>query len=822
MLLKNHNKTAVIVEHTSLTYAQLLTAAREMADLIPASRERVMIYSENRPKWISACYACWIKDCTVVPVDYMAAWEEVLHIATDCTPAVILCSAQCRPTLDPVLEQLDYQPNVLIFEELVVPGTADPEPIEYKDGEQTALLIYTSGTTGPPKGVMLSFTNILANIDAVSHGVPIYTPNERVLMLLPLHHIFPLLGTMVTPLYVGATIAMSPSLQSEDVIRTLQKNKVTILIGVPRLYKLIISAVLLKIRANKAASLLFKAAEKIQNRAFSKLLFTSVHKKFGGHLTYLVSGGAALDPAVGQAFTTLGFEVLEGYGMTEAAPMITFTRPGEVHIGSVGAALPGTAIQIRKGEILAKGKNIMQGYWNNPAATKEAFSDGWLLTGDIGYLDEQARLFITGRKKEILVTSSGKNINPLILEQQLEASSPLIREAGIFLKDDLIQALIRPDLVAAREQGVSDLDAFFRAQVIAPFNQSVSSYQRIMQYTLVDEELPKTRLSKLKRFQLPDMAANRSVQKKTAHHPDWQEYSLIREYIESICATSLHPDDHLEIDLAMDSLDKVGLLVFLKNTFGVDIDETRLMTLQTPKKISAFVRDKKARVRVETINWQKILKEQKNLMLPSTWPTTVVLKNLSKVLFKCYFSLKGEGRENIPETPCILAPNHQSYFDGLFIASQLSNRFIRKTFFYAKEKHLKNKWIRSFADHHNVIVLDIHSDVKSSLQKAATLLRNGNNLMIFPEGTRTLDGTMGEFKKTFAILSKELNIPVVPVTINGAFEALPSGSLFPKPFKRISVTFQKPVFPTESHTYESIKAQVMDTINACLVPKKPC
>jgi len=187
---------------------------------------------------------------------------------------------------------------------------------------------------------------------------------------------------------------------------------------------------------------------------------------------------------------------------------------------------------------------------------------------------------------------------------------------------------------------------------------------------------------------------------------------------------------------------------------------------------------------------------------------------------RCYFRFRTEGRENIPDTPCILAPNHQSFIDGLLVAAGLKNALMQRTCFYAKAKHLQNRWLRFLADRNNVVIMDINADVRESIQRVATLLASGRNVIIFPEGTRTPDGAVGEFKKTFAILSKELNVPVVPVAIRGAFEALPAGSILPRPFQRISVRFQPPVFPHD-HTYESLKDLVRQKVGECLSETPP-
>ncbi len=815
MLLADHHKVALILPDRSLTYNQLLTAVHGYASLFAEGTERVLIFSENRPEWVYALYAAWCNQSTVIPVDYLATTDEVAFIVNDCRPQVFFCSQERKALLEEVLAGLDYMPQLLVFEELQPTQETETSPIELIDSQATALLIYTSGTTGSPKGVMLSFENLLANVEAVTIGTPIYSRDERVLMLLPLHHILPLLGTIVMPFWIGATVALSPSLLAEDIVRTLQNNQITIIIGVPRLYRLIMKSIQDKIAASIIATLLFRLAEKASSPKLSRLLFGSVHKKFGGHLKYLVCGGAALDPVVGTQFTTLGFEILEGYGMTETAPMITFTRPGQVKIGSAGTAMSCTTIEIRDGEIVVAGKNVMQGYWNRLEETAEVLKDGWLSTGDLGYLDSKGRLFVTGRKKEIIVLSNGKNINPVLIEQDLEARYSAISEAGIFLKDDILQAVIRPNLAVLREQGIAGMDDYFRWQVIDRYNQSVSPSKRILNFTLVEDELPKTRLSKLKRFQLPTLVETRQKCKQEAAPPEGEEYQIIKAFIETQTARSIGADDHLEIDAALDSLDKVSLLVFLYKTFGVKIAEDQLMLHPTLRQLSAFIAENKEKIEVEQINWSDILRERPASALPHTWYTTNLIKNLSRILFTCYFRFRTEGNENIPATPCILAPNHQSFMDGLLVAATLKNSLMQRTYFYAKAKHVHNRWLRFLADRNNIVIIDINTDVRESIQKVAALLQSGKNIMIFPEGTRTLNGALGEFKKTFAILSKELGVPVVPVTIDGAYEALPAGSILPRPFRKVSVRFSPPVFP-QDHTYESIRDQVYEKVKECL------
>ncbi|MGE5436819.1 MAG: 1-acyl-sn-glycerol-3-phosphate acyltransferase, partial [Syntrophothermus sp.] len=284
-------------------------------------------------------------------------------------------------------------------------------------------------------------------------------------------------------------------------------------------------------------------------------------------------------------------------------------------------------------------------------------------------------------------------------------------------------------------------------------------------------------------------------EKKKIKEPEFQEYIVIRDFLKEQKQSEISPDDHLEIDLALDSLDKVNLQVFLESTFGVEVKDDIFNNNPTVEKLSNFMKEKKNKIAVETVKWAEILREKVDLKLPKSWFTQNLFKNTSKVFFKTYFRIKGEGIENIPQGPFILAPNHQSFFDGMFVSVFLKNKIFKNTYFYAKEKHVKHPLLKALASRNNIVVMDINKDLKQSLQKLAEILKKKKNIIIFPEGTRSRTGALGEFKKFFAILSKEFNVPVVPVSIKGANYALPKGKIFPRPWKKIEVKFHKPVYP---------------------------
>lgn len=818
VFVKASKKTAFVWQDAGISYEKLLRHICFYETLFNGREaQKVAIFSGNRPEWAYVFLAAWKKDAIPVPIDFMAPAEEVAYILNDCRPEVVFCSAETARTMVRVRELLDYGIQVHVFEDQNYDADAFPaEEIDAPDASRTAAIIYTSGTTGSPKGVMLAFDNILANIEAVTGAIPIYSEHRNVMMLLPLHHIFPLLGTLLAPLYVGATIALASAPTSEAMIAILQKNKISIMIGVPRLYVAIRKGVMGQVNKHFLTRSLFKLAEAFDSSIVSKAIFKKVHQKFGGHLKYLVCGGAKMDEDAARDFKTLGFEMLEGFGMTEAGPMITFTRPGHWKIGSAGQPMPDLEVKIKDGEIIARGRNIMQGYYNRPEETRAVLKHGWLYTGDTGHIDDEGFIHVTGRSKDILVLSSGKNINPEEIEKKIGDLSDCVAEVGVFMKNDTLQAAIYPDFIKLREKGVLNIRDLFRWEVIDRYNRSAASYKKVTNFILLKEELPKTRLGKIQRFKLASTAGDLSSEKKrTRPDPQFQEYQVIRNFLKEQTNTDIHPDDHIEMDLALDSLDKVSLQAFLHSTFGINIQEDIFLQHPTVEKLSLFMKAKKSRLTVEAVRWAEIFKEKVDLTLPRNCFTQNLFKNVSRLFFSLYFRMKAEGTENLPEGPFILASNHQSFFDGLFVSIHLRNKVMKNTYFYAKEKHIRGRWLKSIAHRNNVIIMNVNRDLKQSLQKLAEVLKKGKNIMIFPEGTRTRTGSIGHFKKTFAILSRELNVPVVPVSIKGAFEALPRGSFIPRPWKKIKVKFHKPIFP-EGRSYEALRELVHQTLSADL------
>jgi len=552
MFLKDHNKIAMILKDQKINYAQLIKNVNSYSSLLPSENlSKVAIFSETRFEWVYSFYATLLKKAVAVPIDYLSSADDVAFILNDCKPEVIFYSNGTKEVCEKAIVQLNHKIEKINLDEIKIEESKVDATFPEPDPNKTAVIIYTSGTTGSPKGVMLSYDNLLVNIEAVTTDVNVYTSDDLVMVLLPLHHIFPLMGTLVIPLSIGGTIAFSPSMASEDIMATLQHG-ITIIIGVPRLYNLIRKGIKDKIDKSAIAKLLFRIAEKKNSLSFSRKIFGSVQKKFGGHIKYMVSGGAALDKEVAKDYLTLGFEILEGFGMTECAPMITFTRPGKVLPGSAGQPLKTNEVKIVDGEIMNRGRNVMQGYYNRPEETAAILKDGWLYTGDLGYLDDDNRIFITGRKKEIIVLSNGKNINPEEIENKIQSMTEVITEIGVFEKQDMLHAVIYPDYQKAKELGIENVEEMIKWQVIDKYNQSVTPYKKVMKFSLIKEPLPRTRLLKLKRFLFPKLEMISKEKLESIVEPDFQEYILIKDFLKQQKEMTIHPSDHLEIDLGLD------------------------------------------------------------------------------------------------------------------------------------------------------------------------------------------------------------------------------------------------------------------------------
>jgi long-chain acyl-CoA synthetase len=342
----------------------------------------------------------------------------------------------------------------------------------------------------------------------------------------------------------------------------------------------------------------------------------------------------------------------------------------------------------------------------------------------------------------------------------------------------------------------------------------------VARLTLATEELPRTRLGKLRRHQLQPIAeriAQLSAEPARASAASDTVVARLSAFFARQHHRPVEAASRLEADLGIDSLGRVELSVFVERAFGVAIPETRLAEFATVGDLARFVAQYKKETETSAeISWTEILHPKKRPTLPRSSIWHRLLVHFSRVAVRVFFRIKARGSERLPPEPFILAPNHQSYLDGLFVSAYLRPRAVLRTLFYAKERHVRKWWLKFLARRSNTIVMNPKEGFLGSLQKLAAGLKRGNNLIIFPEGTRSRDGALGPFKDSYAILARELDVPVVPVVIDGAHAVLPAGRRFPNLLRRISITYLDPVRPSEGERPASFNARVRALIQEAL------
>lgn len=815
IFVKDYNKTAIIYDDREYSYKEVILSAKSFSERINIKKEdRVIIFMENRPELLFSFLGIWNKQGTCVCLDGGFSGEELTYYIKDCEPKYIFTSKVNYEAAVKGLELAGMRNSVeiLIVDDIPIDYTGDDLTIEIEDKYFVSLILYTSGTTGNPKGVMLMFDNILINMEGLDE-YKMFRTTDRVLALLPMHHIFPLLGAGVVPLGKGSTIVFLKEVSSQAMVEALQKYKITFIIGVPKLWEMLHKKIMEKINGGKITKLIFKLAEKINNKNFSRKIFKKVHDGFGGNIRFFVSGGSKLDPQVSRDFLTLGIDVCEGYGLTETSPMISFTPTDEVVPGSAGKILTGVTVKIADdGEILAKGRNVMKGYYGRPDATAEVIDkDGWFHTGDLGEIKD-GLLYVTGRKKEMIVLSNGKNINPIEIEQWIMANTDLIKEMAIMDYEDKLTAVIYPDFYKLHEEGITNITETFKKGVVDKYNKQAASYKKVLDVKIVQEELPKTKIGKIRRFMLKDVINKKEEKVQNIVEPSTEEYKNISAFLKSIKNKPIIPNAHLELDLGLDSLDTVELLSHIEGTFGVKIDEQTFVEYCTVEKLAEYVEKHSNEMMNDTkMDWKEILSKDTEGELPKSNRIGKIIKFILKPAFAFFIKVKKEGLENIEKNePVIFAGNHQSFLDGFIVNQAVPNSVLDKTYYFADIKHFRKGYMKFMGENSNIIFVDINKNLVNSLQMLSKALRSGKNIVIFPEGTRTRDGKINNFKKFFAILSKELNIPIVPFVIDGAYEAYPPSSKYPKGGD-VKVKFLEKIYPSDM-SYEEITERVYNTI----------
>lgn len=824
----DRNKVAVIFHNKEYTYKEIIKGIKYYATLFKIERDdKVVITMENRPEMIYAIFSIWENIGTSIVLDSGYTPEQFAYAFGDSQPKYVFTSDKIEETVKKGIELSGLDIKIINVDRVQIPEDFTPDNYEViiddNDMERVALILYTSGTTGQPKGVMLTFNNIESNIRAIRE-IELVDENDRVLAILPYHHILPLNITLLMPMYFGTFLVILDEISSEALKSALKNYSISVIMGVPRVWELLHKVIMSKINSSWAARKLFNICSKVKSESLSKKVFKKVSDELGGKMRVLASGGAKLSPEIIDDFSTLGLRIIEGYGLTETSPVIAFNRPEHITVGSVGTVIPDVEVKIGEdGEILVRGANVMKGYYNNLEATKAAIDEeGWFHTGDLGKF-EGNDLFVIGRKKEMIVLSNGKNINPGDIETSILKQTDLIKEIAIVEYNNHLMAIVYPDFDVIRRKQISNIKETLKWEIIDKYNVTAPKYRKILEIKVVKDELPKTKLGKIRRFMLNDFLKKMEsdsdehlLKKKKIVVPEnvAYEYGMLKEYLEKTYNTEVEPDYHLELDLGLDSLDIVEIMSFIESNFGINIPEEKFSDFKNILEIAQYIKNNGGSYHEEGTNWSKILQEDVDIPLPKSSAVSKITRFLFKPVFYLYFHLKKENLDKIPDKPAIYVGNHQSFIDGFAFNECVGYKKLEDTYYIAVAAHFDTPIRRFLANRGNIIIIDINKNLKDTLQIAAKVLREGKNLVIFPEGARTRDGELQEFKKTFAILSKELDIPVVPYGIRGAYEAMPYRSKFPKSHP-IEMRFFDPIDPKDL-TIEEIVEKSRATIKEWL------
>jgi long-chain acyl-CoA synthetase len=712
-------------------------------------------------------------------------------------------------------------------------------------------MLYTSGTTSDPKGVVLTHGNLLAEKAAAFRVVQI-DEHDGILGVLPLFHALAQVANLLLPFTAGARVVFLETINSTEMMRAFAERRITAFCVVPQFYYLLHQRIMDRVAASPfplrvAFRSLLAVNTRLREHAgvnLGRFLFKQAHNALGGRMRVMVSGGSRFDARIGRGLYGMGFNILQAYGLTECSGAATLMRPGDPHVDAVGQALEGVEIRILHesrdgqdrehpdGEVLIRGPIVMAGYHDRPDVNAVALRDGWLHTGDLGYLDADGRLYITGRKKEIIVLASGKNIYPEEVEAHY-AQSPFIKELcvmGLALPDEpsaeRLHAVVVPNLDTMRERHIVNFREIIRFD-IEGLSLALPHHKRVLSFDVWLDDFPRTTTRKLKRHEIERRYRERQAaaepQPEGADWSDadqvWAADPAVSQILATIRAAVTHgaavaPDANLELDLGLDSMERVELLSRLEHDCGVDVSEAAAQRIYTVRDLVEAIHPLAApgaALASATVDpWTRVLTadESDPVLAVVLKPKPIfgvfayVVVRALHVFARVFLGLRVTGRGHLPaEGPFLLSPNHQSYLDAFLLVGALPFRTFRRLFFVGASEYFETPVTRKLAELMNVVPVDPDANLLRAMQAGAFGLRHNLILTLFPEGERSPDGAPRRFKKGAAITALQVSVPIVPVALHGLFEIWPRGkglqwrTLLPWAGTRCDVQFGPPISP---------------------------
>ena len=743
--------------------------ARYFADSGIRKGDRVLTWGVNRPEHGIAFLGLLRAGAVLVPIDVASQGEFAKKIADRTRAVAAVVSLQTRDRA--AVLGLPLHEMELLMENA---RGRDPLPLAGVGPGDLAEVVFTSGTTGDPKGVMLSHRNVLSNASAAATVFPI-GPHQRLLSFVPLSHMFEQMAGFWSVLLSGASVVYPTSRQPAVVRRTFKERRVSMILITPAVVRSLFLAIERQADAQGRAALFARFRRIARHLPIwaRRLLFTSVHSQFGGKFRYIVSGGAALDPALGEAWRELGVDVLQGYGTTECAPGVAFNRLDKNRLGSVGVPLPGVEVRIAGDrEVLVRGPNVFQGYWENEAATRAVLdAEGWYHTGDLGEFDADGFLWLRGRKKDMIVLPDGLNVYPEDIENVL-AADPRIRAVATPQRPEVatVVGLQRPgeDVQVHAVFLIKDQDEV--RQIVRDANARLSGSQQIRGWTAwPDDEFPTTPTQKVKKNQvilrLLEMGRGEAAPAPTAAEAQARTLTEVERIVAQVAnaaPAAVRPEAQLGADLGLDSLGRIDLLGVIEEELGAYVDDAALdpnATVADLERLVASARDVKRETGI--FGWPlSPLVRTFGILLQETLLTPLV-----HIFYKV--KVTGAGKLDALRGPVMFAPNHCLHWDnGIILTSIPLGWRWRLAIAAAADDVFGNRLNGIFsAVLANAFPLAREGAIRRSLELLGARLDRQFSILIYPEGKLTIGGPMQPFKSGTGLIAVEGGTPVVPMKL---------------------------------------------------------
>lgn len=851
------------------TFGELLHKIRSVAYRLKQENvqfgDRVALIGENHPSWAIAYLGTLYHGAVIVPMDPHGEIETITNFLENSEAKIVFLSPDQTGRFSEMEEKLGRQIPAVVWNlptstngfQKFEDWAATEYPATYADeipkaaGEDIALLMYTSGTTGTPKGVPLTHGNIVGELSGVNDVLKL-TDKERILSLLPLFHAYLQIVNLWVATTFGPQVGYLKELTPAELSESMKVFKPTILTTVPRLWYLFHKKIFDAVAAKpKPVQMLFRSM--LRTNGFfrdtlkinlGKKFFGAVHDSFGGNLRIAISAGSRFDEKVAEDFHRLGFTIIQGYGLTETSGAATATYEDNNRVGSVGKAMKGAEIKIVDpdkdgvGEVLIRGTMVFDGYYKNPKATAEAFTeDGWFRSGDLGRFDKDGFLYIVGRGKDVIVLPSGKNVHPEDLEVHY-LKCPMVGELAIIGVQDendthagaeKLAAVIVPDFAYLKQAKIANSKEAIRHE-LDTLGRELPEYQRVRDYIIRVEPLPRTATNKIKRFQLKKEVETGDIAAEAKEVKAWEFSAEDSALVESNAgkavvaaikqnagdAAIVHPSMNLEIDLGLDSLGRAETFAALEQAFSTEFEGDEAAEALTVANVIELV-NKHGGETTEVVsldlNWGKIVREADDDLpevrsLLTNRPIFAVFAfsvyKLFHLFFRVFLMLEVNGKEHLTELtklnsegtidkPFIICPNHQSFLDPFVLCSNYPFGLFKNIFHVGASEFFDNSFMAFIAKMLNVVPVNPDTELMRAMKAGAIGLKHGKILNIYPEGERAFDGELHMFKKGAAILATELDMPIVPVALDGLQNVWARKSWKIRPAK-VKITIGKPFY----------------------------